>query len=130
MMRNRRGFTLIELMVVISILILLVAILAPAVGGIIDRVRRVRCQANLQAVGAATAAYAAANESYFFAGSVSLGGFPVKTLYYWGTNTNPVQTSASPLIKYVKLAALLCPALPWGEYVPEASLTVPTTTYG
>lgn len=130
MISKRRGFTLIELLVVITILMILAGILAPSVNGVIARVHMVRCQSNLQSLGAATAAYASANDGYFFAGSESLGGFPVTTLYYWGTNTNPVVTKASPLIKYVKLDALLCPALPWGEYVPEASLTVPATTYG
>lgn len=126
-MLKRRGFTLIELLVVISILMVLAAILAPSIAGISNYVHQVRCQANLDAVGKATGAYAAANESYYFAAKVVQGS---TLLYYWGTKTTPIQTSTAPLTPYLKLDALLCPSLPWGEYVPESGMRKPTTTYG
>lgn len=48
---NRRGFTLVELMVVISIIALLVGLTIPALGSARETSRRVKCLANLRSFG-------------------------------------------------------------------------------
>jgi prepilin-type N-terminal cleavage/methylation domain-containing protein len=48
---KRRGFTLIELMVVISIIALLLAILLPALGSAKNSARRIACASNLKQIG-------------------------------------------------------------------------------
>jgi prepilin-type N-terminal cleavage/methylation domain-containing protein len=56
--RRRAGFTLIELMVVLSIAALLMGLVMPALSAARNEGRRVKCLANLQAIGQACTAYA------------------------------------------------------------------------
>lgn len=50
-MRRRQAFTLIELMVVIAIIAALAAVLVPAVSGILEKARFVKCGANFNTLG-------------------------------------------------------------------------------
>ena len=58
-MKNHRGFTIIELLVVVSIIALLVGILLPAIGKARDQAQLTKSQANLKQIGTAHVSYAA-----------------------------------------------------------------------
>ncbi len=65
-LKHKRAFTLMELLVVISIIALLMAILTPSLQKARELAKSVVCKSNLHQVGTATMCYLAANEGRFF----------------------------------------------------------------
>lgn len=65
---NRRAFTLVELLVVIGILVVLIALLLPAIQRVRESANKVTCANNLRTIGQAVALYLKANGNRFPSG--------------------------------------------------------------
>lgn len=85
---RRRGFTLVELLVVITILAVLAALLLPAIANARQRADRAACASNLRQQILAVNAYAADNDGYLPMPGVGSCTAAQVALYLSGTNVN------------------------------------------
>ena len=84
--KNESGFTLIEILVVISILVILSTFLVPQVGAIRERARQTKCLGNMRIIGLALQTYAADNNGNFPTDNISQDAF--RKLYKIGNVTD------------------------------------------
>ena len=82
---TKKAFTLVELLVVISIIALLLSILMPSLSKARDSAKDAICKSNCRSMGIICQAYAAGNNGYFPAHT---NGWPSMVVDYW----NPVNS--------------------------------------
>ncbi len=113
--RSRSGFTLVELLVVITIIGMLMAMLLPAVNAARESANRVTCLNNLNELGKAFQVYGASNNS-------AIPG------YLMNPPPNPTNPgTANPAMSWVMA---LAPAMGRNDlYQAMATNSVPSTTY-
>jgi len=114
---RKRAFTLVELLVVISIISLLMAILVPALSQVRKQAKLVLCQANIRQIGLAVETYRAGNEM----------GVPI-ALNTWATRTYSYVPAEHSLLS-VALRDYVGVRLPAG-YNPHESWASGGTGYG
>lgn len=90
---GRRGFSLVELLIVIGIILLLLAILLPALNAAREHAKRVNCMSNMRQLTAAWLMYANDNRGRFCSSEIQdvtvtgvssiNGGAPVRNGFFW-----------------------------------------------
>ena len=110
--KNKRGFTIIELLVVISIVAVLIAILLPAIGKARETARRAICQGNLRHWFLATEIYANDARDYY-PGIVAFGqGFAGTAAYQAIGDSQPqwMRNATNIMPEYLDKAITCCPS--------------------
>lgn len=101
---NKKAFTLVELLVVISIIALLLSALLPALSAARSQARTVVCKSNIRQLVLANTGYAAENNNYYVPAAIDIDR-PDAGLHRWhGTRTNQNETFnplKGPLVKYL-----------------------------
>jgi prepilin-type processing-associated H-X9-DG protein/prepilin-type N-terminal cleavage/methylation domain-containing protein len=135
----KHGFTLVELLVVIGIIVLLIAILLPALSRARAAALQVQCASNLRQLGQAMQNFAANHRGYFpIQGDDITGGMDPASLqdssrlkYTYFNNDGPTDVRAMPLpaaLAPYLANNLVLDDLTYG-HVEEAVCTPPLATY-
>ena len=127
-----RGFTLVELLIVITIIGLLIALLLPAVQAAREAARRAQCGNNLKQMGLAVQNYACTWNEHFPPGSpgnYQHGLFSLmlpyleQTVVYDNLNFNtPTTNTPSEAARYTPLSCYLCPSYPYPTLYQAAAV--------
>jgi prepilin-type N-terminal cleavage/methylation domain-containing protein len=86
MVKRKKGFTLVELLVVMAVIVILAGLILPALGRAREQGRRTSCMNNLKQIGLAIAMYRIDNEDQF--PDDGSGGNTSLNLLYEGTAAN------------------------------------------
>ena len=114
--QQAKAFTLLELLVVIAVIAMLTAIIAPALRAAKEQAHRTVCVSNIRQLGMVNACYATNNNGYYVLAASDIFG---KNLHRWhGTRTNvnqPFDPYKGPLAAYLDGGAVKrCPS--FGDY--------------
>lgn len=96
-MKKRKGFTLVELLVVIGIIAMLISILLPALNKAREAASQIKCLSNLRTIGMAVLMYNNENRGRFPAPGIALSSqipvYAADDWIYWESGRDPNQSA-------------------------------------
>lgn len=110
---SRRGFTIIELLVVIGIICILLGILLPAIGRAREQTRQTVCMSNLRQLGTAFHAYAMHNDGHFPYHSDWGPTLSKEDWLYWQKTRDVRQSAIAKYFSTLDDMSLRCPSDDW-----------------
>ena len=134
-MVDRRAFTLLELLVVISIILVLASLIFVAYGKALVTAKRIACVSNLRQVNTAFMMYLHDSNGQFFEYRRSV---PEGTLWYWGLETGGgaegqrvLDKSRAVLAEYFDHVGgvEICPAFSYQDPIVKQKFNVPSYGY-
>jgi len=112
--RKTKAFTLVELLVVISVTSVMMSILLPVLAAARDEARSVFCQSNIRQLFLANSAYADDNNAHYVPAAPDIYKYKGGNHRWHGTRDNPDETfdpNKGPLAPYLAQARIrMCPA--------------------
>lgn len=107
--RQRRGFTLVELLVVIGIIALLISILLPSLNAARQQAASIKCLSNLRQMGVAAATYTAQNKGYLLPADIIDDKYPFNTSYQDVAETWATILVAEGILSYPQTTSTTIP---------------------
>ena len=103
----RHGFTLVEILIVLAIVMIIGAILLPVFSSARETARRASCSSNLKQIGVAISLYAADNSRFYPHTDNQTTGWKAECAW------------AERILRYVKSPSVFeCPTAEFGDYTP------------
>jgi prepilin-type N-terminal cleavage/methylation domain-containing protein/prepilin-type processing-associated H-X9-DG protein len=106
---RRRGFTLVELLVVIAVLAVLIALLLPAVNRARESARQAVCSSNLRQLAGAMLAYTADNDGAF-PFSAEVGNVHPEDWIWWQRGRDPRKSAIAKYFNHYDESYFRCPS--------------------
>jgi prepilin-type N-terminal cleavage/methylation domain-containing protein/prepilin-type processing-associated H-X9-DG protein len=130
--RSRRGFTMVEMLVVITIVAVLTSMLLPSLSEGKRQARALLCRNHLKQLGQAVVLYCEEYNGYMMPLAYQ-DDWPV--CYWWGTSARPMNYQKGFIYPFIDTTSkpesvFECPEQPLGTYVPQGPGKQPTSTYG
>ena len=122
---SARAFSLVELLVVVSIIAVLASLLLPAIGLVREQAKSTKCRSNLRQIGVGCQAYASDHDGVLPLTRAPWGVLPGRTSCIWSDLLEPYTSDSQPLTDGNRNISVLkgCPSFVFDGSVANSART-------